>query len=247
MKKNHQLALLLSAATVLASCTSAIDANGYSYDPWEPINRKIFAFNDTLDTALLKPAAIAYDTVTPDVVQTSVGNFFGNIEDMGAVVNSLLQLKFKQAARITARVINNTVYGIGGLFDVGTMWGNDKIKADFSSTLAHYGVESGPYIVLPIFGPSTVRDSIGSAVDTIVIDPMDYVNSSKIAWSKFTLKNINKRARLLDIEKTVAGTITDKYTLVRDSWLQHRWGELNQGKRSDAQQDAIDAAFAEEQ
>lgn len=236
----------IGAIFLLNACSSAIGPDGYTYDPWEPVNRKVFAFNDTMDSAIVKPVAIAYDTVVPDPVQTSVGNFFGNLQDMGAVLNSLLQFKFEQAARGTVRVINNTVYGLGGIFDVGSAWGNNKINANFGSTLAHYGIESGPYVVLPVLGPSTVRDSFGMAVDKLVINPV-YYTDDHFSWSAAALSGINTRAKLLGVEKAVAGTVTDKYTLVRDSWLQHRWGQLNQGHRSDSQQDAIDAVFAEEQ
>lgn len=237
--------LAITTAIALSACSSAMGPDGYTYDPWEPVNRKIFAFNDTFDTALLKPIATAYDTLTPEPVQTGVSNFFGNLQDVTAIFNSLLQFEFDQAARATARVINNTVYGLGGIFDVATPMGNEKIYADFGSTLAHYGFESGPYVVLPILGPSTVRDGTGLAVDTLAFSPVYYTNE-KFSWSAAALNGVNKRAKLLDVEKSVQGGMTDKYTLVRDSWLQHRWARLNQGQRSESQQEAIDAAFAEE-
>lgn len=243
---HRTIALPIVTALALSACSSAIGPDGYTYDPWEPVNRKVFAFNDTLDTTLLKPIATVYDNLVPNPVQSGVTNFFGNLSDIGAIFNSLLQLKFEQAAQVTARVINNTVFGLGGIFDVGTALGNTKINADFGSTLAHYGLESGPYVVLPLFGPSTVRDGAGLAVDKLVFSPIYYSND-QFSWSAAALSGINTRARLLAVERTVEGTVTDKYTLVRDSWLQHRWGKLNQGQRSDVQQEAIDAVFAEEQ
>ncbi|MBV7434029.1 VacJ family lipoprotein [Cardiobacteriaceae bacterium TAE3-ERU3] len=243
---SKNIVLSTAAAITLSACSSAIGPDGYTYDPWEPVNRKIFAFNDALDTSLLKPVATVYDTVVPDPVQTGVSNFFGNIQDMGAVINSLLQLEFDQAARITARVINNSVYGLGGIFDVGTALGNNKIRADFGGTLAHYGVESGPYVVLPFLGPSTVRDGAGLAVDKLAFSPIYYTDDG-FSWSAAALNGINTRAKLLSVERSLEGVMTDKYTLIRDTWLQHRWAELNKGHRSEEQQEAIDAIFAEEQ
>ena len=145
--------LALTAALWLAACSNAIDERGYTHDPLEPLNRVIFTFNDALDTTLLKPISNVYDFVTPRVVQNRVNNFFGNLEDVGAFANSLFQLEIKQSLQVLARVINNTVFGLGGLFDVATPMGNPKIHADFGSTLEHYGVKSGPYLVLPILGP----------------------------------------------------------------------------------------------
>lgn len=242
---SKHIALSTAIALGLSACSSAIGPDGYTYDPWEPVNRKVFAFNDTLDTALLKPIATVYDTVIPNPVQTGVSNFFGNLEDMGSVINSILQLKFDQAAKVTARVINNTIYGLGGIFDVGTALGNNKIDADFGGTLAHYGLKSGPYVVLPLLGPSTLRDSAGLAVDKLVFSPIYYTDDG-FSWSAAALNGVNTRAKLLTIERSLEGAITDKYTLIRDSWLQHRWAELNHGQRSNEQQEAIDAIFAEE-
>ena len=243
---SKNIILSTAAAIALSACSSAIGPDGYTYDPWEPVNRKIFAFNDALDTTLLKPIATVYDTVIPDPVQTGVSNFFGNIEDMGAIINSLLQLELDQAARATARVVNNSVYGLGGIFDVGTALGNKKINANFGGTLAHYGLESGPYVVLPFLGPSTVRDSVGMVVEKLAFSPIYYTDDG-FSWSAAALNGVNTRARLLSVERSLEGVMTDKYTLVRDTWLQHRWAELNKGQRSDEQQEAIDAIFAEEQ
>ena len=141
--KKHLLALI-AAAGLLTACSSAIDANGYTYDPWEPFNRKVFVFNDTLDTYLLKPLATGYDTIPPGPVKKGVSNFFGNLGDVGSLANSLLQLKFRQSLQILARVIDNTVYGLGGLIDVATPMGNPKIHEDFGTTLAHYGHQRHP-------------------------------------------------------------------------------------------------------
>lgn len=241
------LPVVLSVSFVLTACSSAIDERGFSYDPWEPVNRKVFVFNDTLDTYLLKPIAKGYDVVTPKPVKTGVSNFFGNLDDMGSFVNSLLQLEFRKSLQILARVINNTVFGLGGLFDVATPMGNPKISEDFGKTLAHYGVKSGPFVVLPFFGPSTVRDGLGRAVDMRVSAPLRYVRDDKVYWSLTGVNVVQTRAKLLPLEKTMDAAGSDKYLLMRDAWLQYRFGQVTGELRSKGEQQAIDDVFQQEQ
>lgn len=241
------LPVVLSVSFMLTACSSAIDERGFSYDPWEPVNRKVFVFNDTLDTYLLKPIAKGYDVVTPKPVKTGVSNFFGNLDDMGSFVNSVLQLEFRKSLQILARVINNTVFGLGGLFDVATPMGNPKISEDFGKTLAHYGVKSGPFVVLPFFGPSTVRDGFGRAVDMRVSAPLRYVRDDKVYWSLTGVNVVQTRAKLLPLEKTMDAAGSDKYLLMRDAWLQYRFGQVTGELRSKGEQEALDDVFRQEQ
>ena len=241
------LPVVLSVSFMLTACSSAIDERGFSYDPWEPVNRKVFVFNDTLDTYLLKPIAKGYDVVTPKPVKTGVSNFFGNLDDMGSFVNSVLQLEFRKSLQILARVINNTVFGLGGLFDVATPMGNPKISEDFGKTLAHYGVKSGPFVVLPFFGPSTVRDGFGRAVDMQVSAPLHYVRDDKVYWSLTGVNVVQSRAKLLSLEKTMDAAGSDKYLLMRDAWLQYRFGQVTGELRSKGEQEALDDVFRQEQ
>ena len=244
--KKHLLALI-AAAGLLTACSSAIDANGYTYDPWEPFNRKVFVFNDTLDTYLLKPLATGYDTITPGPVKKGVSNFFGNLGDVGSFANSLLQLKFRQSLQILARVIDNTVYGLGGLIDVATPMGNPKIHEDFGTTLAHYGVNSGPFLMLPLFGPSTVRDGFGRVVDTAATPQRLAIGDHREYWTLTAINGIQTRAQLLPLEKVATDQPTDKYTLVRDTWLQYRFGQVTGEQRSAGEQKALDDIFEQEQ
>lgn len=233
-----------AAVLLLAACSNAIDEQGYTRDPLEPVNRVIFTFNDALDTTLLKPISNVYDFVTPKVVQRRVNNFFGNLDDVGSFANSLLQLEFRQSMQILARVINNTVFGLGGIFDVATPMGNPKIQADFGSTLEHYGVKSGPYLVLPLLGPSTVRDGAGRIVGTAFYPPA-YLNPERDRWIAYGMRTLQARTNLLQTEKTLDPQ-GDRYAMIRDSWLQYRWAQLYGGDASRARDRAMDDIFAEE-
>lgn len=244
-KMKWQGLLVLLGMLWLSGCASAIDENGYSYDPWEPMNRKVFAFNDAIDTAVVKPLATGYRAIMPDAGERRVNAFFGNLEDIGSFANSVLQLKFEQSLEVLARVINNTVFGLGGLFDVATPLGMPKIKEDFGSTLNHYGVESGPYLVLPFLGPTTLRDGVGQGVDMMLFEPLTYIDSEKMQVPLVALKYTQKRANLLDAENALGGDVGDKYLLVRDSWLQYRWRQLYGEDAKTGQQQAIDDIFKE--
>lgn len=231
--------LILSASLALTACTSAIDANGYTNDPWESMNRGIYSFNKGVDTVLFKPIARTYTFVFPKPVRTAVSNFFGNLSDIGSLANAILQLDGKATAGIAARVINNTFFGLGGLLDVATPMGNTKINKNFGSTLAHYGVKSGPYVVLPFFGPSTLRDGIGKIPDTY-LSPVTYVDNKKVRWGITGLNAIQTRASYLPIEQQLQGTTTDEYSTIRDAWLQQRWAELGTPVSDSTQQDLDD-------
>lgn len=241
MKKANNF-LILFAVIGFSACTSAIDAQGYTNDPWENMNRGIFAFNEGVDKVVFKPLAKGYTFIFPQPVRTGVSNFFGNLSDIGSLANAIFQLDGKNSAKITARVINNTVYGLGGIFDVATPMGNTKIEKDFGSTLAHYGVKSGPFLMLPLLGPSTLRDGIGKIPDAY-LSPITYVKEDTTRWSLVGLNAIQTRTSLFPLEAKLEGTSTDKYATIRDNWLQHRWGQLGTPISAD-QQDDIDALFA---
>lgn len=234
----------IPALCLLISCSNAIDEQGYTYDPLEPFNRAVFTFNDAVDTTLLKPVSQAYDFLTPRVVQRRVNHFFGNLDDMGSFANSLLQLEFKQSLHILARVINNTVFGLGGLFDVATPMGNPKISTDFGATLEHYGVKSGPYIVLPLLGPSTLRDSAGRIVDTAAY-PVTHLDPERHRWMLRGIQAVQRRTNLLNAEQALDPQ-SDRYALIRDSWLQYRWAQLYGENARRASDRAMDDIFADE-
>lgn len=213
-----------SAALVLAllqGCATGPNAN--PADPLEPLNRTVFRFNDGLDRAIVKPVATAYQDVTPALVRTGVSNFFGNISDVWSVVNNALQFKGEAAANSFFRVTINTVWGVGGIFDVASDLNIPKQSEDFGRTLTHWGVASGPYLVLPVLGSSTVRDSVGKLVDLQGDLVTQGVDNISVRNSLVGLRLVNLRANLLGVEDFLEQASLDKYTFARDIYLQrHR-------------------------
>ncbi|WP_261841634.1 MlaA family lipoprotein [Aliamphritea ceti] len=199
----------------------------YVSDPWEGFNRAMFSFNDGLDTYALKPLAKGYQAVTPDVVETGVNNFFGNLSDVNSTLNALLQGKGEAAVESFLRFTFNTTIGIGGVFDVATPMGLPKHEEDFGQTFAAWGVGPGPYVVLPLFGPSTVRDGVGLIPDALV-DPVNEVDHIRTRNSLIGLRIIDSRAQLFAAEELLTGD--DRYVAVRDAYLQRREYQVNDGE-----------------
>ena len=195
-------------------------------DPWQGFNRAMFSFNDTLDTYALKPVAQGYKAVMPDIAETGVSNFFDNLADIGTMINNLLQGKFENAAQDLARVSFNSTFGLAGLIDVATPMGIEKHDEDFGQTLGYWGVGSGPYLVVPFFGPTTVRDGLGKIPDTLV-DPVYHLDDNGARNAMYLTRVIDTRARLLASEKLISG---DKYTFIRDAYLQKREFAINDGR-----------------
>lgn len=217
----------LLAVAVLSGCAStASSRQAQPEDPWEGFNRQVFAFNDTLDRYALKPAARGYRFVTPDPVETGVGNFFSNLGELRTTLNSLLQGKPGNAGIATGRFLINSTVGVAGLFDVASHMELVGREEDFGQTLAVWGVGEGPYVVLPLLGPSTVRDTAGLPVDSYTY-PLTYVEEDKVRLSLRALDVIDTRAGLLDQERLIRG---DRYSFIRDSWLQRRRFEVNDGE-----------------
>lgn len=194
-------------------------------DPWEGVNRGIFRFNDTLDTYALKPIAQGYNKITPDVVQTGVSNVFRNIGDVGNLANDVLQAKPYAVGVDTARLLMNTTLGVLGIFDVATHAGLTRNDEDFGQTLGYWGVGSGPYVVLPFLGPSTVRDGLGRIPDSYA-SPYPYMGDVAARNSAFALSVVDTRANLLDAEKMITG---DKYIFIRNAYLQSREYKIKDG------------------
>ncbi len=198
-------------------------------DPFESFNRSMYSFNETLDEYALKPIAQGYQAITPDIVDTGISNFFSNLGDVLVLINDLLQLKFDKAAKTSARIAFNSTFGLFGLIDVATHLDMPKSDEDFGQTLAYWGVGSGPYLVLPFFGPSNVRDSLGLAVDLTELDLIYDDMSSKDAYSLQALKYIDKRADLLKAKDIVDATAPDPYAFIRDAWIQRRKNQVYDG------------------
>ena len=190
-------------------------------DPWEGFNRSVFSFNEGFDRALIKPLAKGYDAIVPTQINTIVTNFFANIDDLMIAVNDLLQGKFKASASDLGRVVLNSTLGIGGLIDVATGMTLEKHEEDFGQTFARWGLGQGPYVVLPVFGRSTVLDTFGFAAD-VPTNPVSWVKLDVVRFSATGLHVVDARADLLSAEKVVDEGAIDKYSYMRSAYLQRR-------------------------
>ncbi|MCJ8205791.1 VacJ family lipoprotein [Pseudomonas sp. RGM2987] len=227
MRWSHHLAQLCLSASVLLVPFAAQAAT--EEDPWESINRPIFTFNDTLDTYALKPLAQGYQYVTPQFLEDGIHNMFRNIGDVGNLANNVLQAKPAAAGVDTARLIFNTTFGLLGFFDVGTQMGLQRSDEDFGQTLGYWGVGSGPYVMLPLLGPSTLRDAPAKYVDSYT-GPYRYIDNVSVRNSIFGLNIVDTRASLLSAEKMVSG---DKYVFIRNAYLQNREFKVKDGQVED--------------
>ena len=221
-----RLLAVLLASLVLSGC--ATTGEGNPQDPWEGFNRKSYAFNDAVDKAVLKPVAQGYVKVIPSPARQGVSNFLDNLDEIGTSLNNLLQGKPGQAFSDAGRFVINTVFGVFGLWDVATPMGLEKHYEDFGQTLGVWGVPPGPYVVLPLWGPSTARDAPAK-----VIDPSWYyskaLDNNTIYWSVFVVDKIRTRANLLESEKLLDEAALDKYSFIRDAWLQRRRNQVYDG------------------
>jgi phospholipid-binding lipoprotein MlaA len=212
------LGLLLGAA-LLTGCATV--ANPDPRDPLESYNRSMTTFNEHVDAMVLKPVAIAYKEVTPAPVRTGVSNFFANLGDVWSFVNNVLQLRGEAAASTFMRVNVNTFMGIGGVLDIASELGIDRYKQDFGLTLGYWGMGTGPYLVLPILGPSTVRDTLALPVD-MKGNVVSYVDPVSARNSLYALRIVDTRANLLRASSVLDSAALDKYSFTRDVFLQVR-------------------------
>lgn len=228
--RSKGLPLLLVALLASGGCASTQTAeNTNPDDPWEGFNRKVFVFNDVLDRYALKPVARGYRTITPDPVETGVGNFFSNLGEVRTAINSVLQGKPANAGLATSRFLINSTVGIGGLLDYATLMEITADKEDFGQTLAVWGWDDSRYLVLPFLGPSTLRDTTGLPAD-IAAYPVTYVDDDTVRISLTALNLIDTRAGLLDQEELIRG---DRYRFIRDAYLQSRQFEVSDGELGD--------------
>ena len=190
-------------------------------DPWESWNRKVFNFNEKLDEHVLRPVATAYSDLVPQPARQAVDNFFGNFSDAWSAVNLFLQGRFKNGASQTMRVAVNSVFGIAGLIDIATPAGLEKTSEDLGRTLGYWGVKTGPYIVWPLLGPSSLRDSVALPVNAYY-SPAYLFDDGEYKFAITALQVINTRANLLRVTDMLDGIALDKYTFVRDAYLQRR-------------------------
>ncbi len=216
--------LCLSFAALLSGCATGGNPN----DPIEGFNRAMFSVNEGVDKAVIKPVAQGYDAVLPQPVQTGVVNVFSNVADVPTAINNLLQGKPLQALSDGGRFLINSTLGLLGIFDVASLMGLEKHDEDFGQTFGRWGIGEGAYVVLPFFGPRTVRDSVGLAVD-IYTDPIVNIENVPTRNSLAALRIVSKRAELLKADKVVEEAALDKYSYIRDAYLQHRRSEVYDG------------------
>lgn len=226
MKTLRVTAVAATAALVLAGCATVQTPS--KQDPFEGFNRTVFQFNDTLDRVALKPAAQAYNRALPQFLRDRVSSFFSNIGDVYTAANNLLQGKITAGTQDIMRVAMNSTFGLGGLFDFASQARLPKHQSDFGITLGHYGVPAGPYLVLPLLGPSTVRDTAGLLVDW----QGDLTMYMRPIWLRTTLygvRIISTRASLLGATDLLASAALDKYSFVRNAYLQRRQYLISDG------------------
>lgn len=198
-------------------------------DPFERFNRAMFNFNDTLDQHAVKPAAEAYNKVVPDFVQIGVGNFFGNLGDVWTTVNNFLQGKVADGFSDVMRVAVNSTLGLGGVLDIGSEAGLTKHKEDFGQTLGKWGVRSGPYVVLPVLGPSTLRDTVATPLD-LTANPWQQKYPVRWRNTGTVVRLIDQRAALLGASNLLEDAALDRYEFVRDAYLQRRESTIHDGE-----------------
>jgi phospholipid-binding lipoprotein MlaA len=219
---------LFAAVMLLALTGCATTAPANPRDPLETFNRKSMQFNEQVDGLVLKPVATVYRKGVPPLVRTGVSNFFGNLSDGWSFVNSALQFKFQNAAEDFMRLNVNTVFGLGGILDVASNLNIERHREDFGQTLGHWGVPAGPYIMLPLLGPSTLRDALALTVDRHG-DPVHYANPTSATYELDALRAVDRRSNSLRVGAVLEEAALDKYTFVRDSYLQKRRAEIFSG------------------
>jgi len=226
-------AFALAAALALGGCATApaggaAPTQASKVDPWENFNRKIFTFNEALDDAIVKPVATAYRDVVPELVRDGIENVLGNIYDVRSVLNHFLQGKLQSGLEMGMRVLTNTFFGLGGLLDPASEMGLTRQWEDFGQTLGRWGVPDGPYVVVPLFGPSTMRDTVGLVLDR-EFSPAAIPQTDSGRYATFGVEAISLRARFLDTTQLLEEISLDKYSFIRDGYLSRRRDALFDG------------------
>lgn len=223
------LVSLLALSLFLAGCASNGDYRD-PRDPLEPMNRAIHSFNEKLDRAVMKPVATGYRTVMPAFAQTGVRNFFSNLNDVTVLANNMLQLKLEDSASDVLRISVNSTFGFLGLLDIASEMGLRKHGEDFGQTLGHWGVGNGPYLVLPLFGPSNVRDTVGFWADSSTSPTNQLIEDVPTRNQLWLVRVVSRRADLLDAKSAIDAAALDPYEFQRDLYLEHRHNQVYDGK-----------------
>ena len=227
-------ALVIGFAAVLVGCASIpAGVEPSPNDPWEPFNRSVFEFNEGLDAYFLKPVVAGYRFVLPEFVRDGIYNFFSNYSDIYTALNNLLQGKPAYAFNDLMRVVVNTTFGLGGLIDMATPGGLEKHKEDWGQTFGVWGVPSGPYVVLPFFGPSSVRDTFGTVADLETDYLFKYIPDVGLRNSITALRVVNARNTYYEAGDLLDGAAIDKYSFMRDAYIQRREYQINEGREDE--------------
>jgi phospholipid-binding lipoprotein MlaA len=234
-------ALLAFALGGCATIDQARGGPGQRLDPWENWNRKVFNFNEDLDRVVLKPVATAYTEVVPQVLRRSVANFYNNFADAWSAINNILQGKFEAGFEDVTRVSTNTLFGLFGVLDVASEMGLDHHYEDFGQTMGRYGIGAGAYMVLPLLGPTTVRDAAAIPIDRIAT-PTAFFDGTGTQVGLTLLQIVNTRSGLLGATRVIDDIALDKYTFIRDAYLQRRRSLVFDGNAPEAPQPSEGAA-----
>jgi phospholipid-binding lipoprotein MlaA len=228
--KIKRLVLLALVATVVGCASIPAGVAPSPHDPWEPFNRSVFEFNEGLDAYLLKPVVAGYRFVLPEFVRDGIYNFFSNYSDIYTALQNLLQGKPDYAFSDLMRVVVNTTFGLGGLIDMASPAGLPKHKEDWGQTFGVWGIPSGPYVVLPFFGPSSVRDTFGTAADLESDYLFRLLPDVALRNSITGLRVVNARNTYYEAGDLLDGAALDKYSFVRDAYIQRRQYQINEGR-----------------
>jgi phospholipid-binding lipoprotein MlaA len=235
----RRLGPLVLLAALASGCATARDPR----DPWEPVNRATYEFNETVDRTIVKPVAIGYKFVVPGPIRVWVFNFFSNLNDVVVLANDLLQFKLLQARDDGARLFINSTLGLLGINDIASSVGLEKHNEDMGQTFGYWGFGPGPYFVIPLVGPSTVRDTVGLTGDAF-ITPLLYSDDISTRNALLIMRVVSGRAELLDAEKIIEEAAIDPYAFIRDAYLQRRLNLIHDGKPPREYEDEDDAAPA---
>jgi phospholipid-binding lipoprotein MlaA len=229
---NARAALGVVCLLSLSACvTLPANSQRSPQDPWESWNRGVYKVNDALDRAVAKPVARTYVRIVPHAIRTGVSNFFDNLAMTTVMINDTLQGKIRAAANDLGRFLVNSTLGLGGLLDPATPMGLDHNNEDFGQTLGHWGVHAGPFLELPLLGPSDLRDAPSRVVDAYT-NPQQYIRNTSVKWGLYGLRLVDTRAELLSLDDTLKN-VYDPYAFVRDAYLQRRAYLVSDGKVAD--------------
>lgn len=233
----------LTAAALLAGCATVPDGPRAKSDPLEPLNRQVFAFNEAIDAAILKPVAKGYRDVVPEMIRTGVSNFFGNLSDVWSTLNFFLQGKVQTGVETFFRVTVNSTMGLGGILDPASEMGLERRSVeDLGQTLGVWGLPPGPYLVLPFFGPSDIRDGIGLVADVSATQPGHVFHKVPARNTATALQVVDTRVRLFPAERVLEGITLDKYIALRNAYLSRRRSLVYDGDPPDDEEEPTDPA-----